>query len=222
MFTETPEGLETSQAVSYYSHIVFITRLLSKIRAAAATKTGTTRIINILAAGQETTNIFLDDLTLKSPGRFNIPNYAGHAATTVTLSLKRIAEEPENKDIVFIHAHPGRVSTDLFKKSWGDKGIPEGAGVRPPGNFTQSTPEESGERCLYLITSAEYGGRGVDVPDGRYPGQTLAHGVAGSLFSVNDKMEIIQQDELLADLEKMDASQKIWDHTVEALNSRYV
>jgi len=211
-----------SQTVSYYSHIVFINRLISKVRAAAAAKTGTTRIINILAAGQETTNIFLDDLTLKGPDRFNIPNFAGHAATTVTLALKRIAEEPENKDIVFIHAHPGRVSTDLFKKSWGETGIPADAAGPPPGTFTQSTPEESGERSLYLITSAEYGGNGVAVPEGRQPGQTLTHGTAGSLFSVDDKMQIVQQDELLVDLEKMNATQKIWDHTVEALNSRYI
>ncbi|KAH6995395.1 hypothetical protein EDB80DRAFT_755437 [Ilyonectria destructans] len=218
---ETSEGLETSQAVSYYSHIVFITRLLSKVRAAAANTTGTTRIINILAAGQETTNILLNDLTLKEPGHFNIPNFAGHAATTVTLSLKRIAEEAENKNIVFIHAHPGIVSTDLVKKSWGDKGVPQGAGG-PAGVFTGSTPEESGERSLYLMTSAEYGGKGVDIPNGRELGQTLTHSTGGSVFSVNDKMEIIQQDDLLADLEKMGASQKIWDHTVEALNSRYV
>ncbi|KAL6407462.1 putative oxidoreductase [Ilyonectria robusta] len=218
---QTSEGLETSQVVSYYSHIVFITRLLSKIRAAAANKTGTTRIINILAAGQESTNIFLDDLTLKEPGRFNIPSFAAHAATTVTLSLKRIAEEAENKDIVFIHAHPGIVSTDLVKKSWGEKGVSQGA-AGPAGAFAVSTPEESGERSLYLMTSAEYGGKGVDVPNGRELGQTLTHSTGGSVFSVSSKMEIIQQDDLLADLEKMGASQTIWDHTVEALNSRYV
>lgn len=174
-----------------------------------------------MAAGQESTNIFLDDLTLKEPGRFNIPSFAAHAATTVTLSLKRIAEEAENKDIVFIHAHPGVVSTDLVKKSWGEKGVPQGA-AGPAGTFVVSTPEESGERSLYLMTSAEYGGKGVDVPNGREMGQTLTHSTGGSVFSVNSKMEIIQQGDLLADLEKMGASQKIWDHTVKALNSRYV
>ncbi|KAH8878789.1 NAD(P)-binding protein [Thozetella sp. PMI_491] len=216
---ETSEGLEASQVVSYYSHVVFITRLLPQLRMAAKS-TESVRVINVLAAGQESTDLFLDDLTLKHPGRFGIPNFASHAATSVTLTLKRISEAPENKDIVFIHSHPGLVSTDLFMKSWGGKFDPSQATAAPPaGKFVELTPEESGERCLYLITSAEFGGSGVPVQSGRQAAQTLVHGVKGSLFSINDKFEALQQDGLLADLEKMGAPQKIWDHTFGAIHS---
>ncbi|CAH0019612.1 unnamed protein product [Clonostachys rhizophaga] len=216
---ETSEGLEASQVVSYYSHIVFITSLLPQLRAAAKSSESS-RVINVLAAGQESTNLFLDDLTLKHPGRFGIPTYASHAATSITLTLKRISEVPENKDIVFIHSHPGKVSTNLFLKSWAGNFDPSKATAAPPaGTFVELTPEESGERCLYLITSAEFGGNGVPVQNGRQPAPTLAHGSSGSLFSINDKFEVLQQDGLLDDLEKMGAPQKIWDHTFDAIGS---
>jgi hypothetical protein len=217
--TETSEGLEAAQVVSYYSHVVFITQLLPHLRRAAKTW-GSARVVNILAAGQETTNIFLDDLQLKHPGRFSIPTYGAHAATSVTLTLKRIAEEPENKDIVFIHSHPGRVSTGLFIKSWAGQFDPTKTTAPPPQKtLVELTPEKSGERCLYLISSAEFGGSGVPVQNGRQPAQTLAHGANASLFSIDDKFEILQQDSLLVELEGMGATQKIWDHTFEAINS---
>lgn len=215
---ETSEGLEASQVVSYYSHIVFITGFLPQLRAAAQSLSSA-RVVNVLAAGKESTSLFLDDLTLKHPGRFNIPTYADHAATMVTLTLKRIAEARENKDVVFIHSHPGLVSTDLFMKSWAGKLDPsKAAPAPPPGTFVELTPEESGERCLYLITSAEFGGNGVPV-QGRQAALTLAHGVRGSLFSIDDKFAVLQQDDLLAELENMGAPQKIWDHTFEAIHS---
>ncbi|KAL2689105.1 hypothetical protein Neosp_003157 [[Neocosmospora] mangrovei] len=218
-FSKTSEGLEASQAVSYYSHIVFVTYLLPQLRAAAKASLSA-RVINVLAAGQESTNLFLDDLTLKHPGRFSIPTYAAHAATMVTLTLKRISEAPENKDVVFIHSHPGRVSTDLFMKSWAGKFEPSKAPpAPPPGTFVELTAEESGERCLYLITSAEFGGNGVPVQDGRQPASTLAHGLRGSLFSIDDKFVVLQQDDLLAELDNMEAPQKIWDHTLEAIHA---
>ncbi|RSL98963.1 hypothetical protein CDV31_012379 [Fusarium ambrosium] len=224
---QTSEGLEASQVVSYYGHIntflthhiVFITNLLPHL-GTAAKSSASAHVINILAAGQESTNIFLDDLTLKHPGRFSIPTYAAHAATMVTLTLKRISEAPENKDVVFIHSHPGRVSTDLFMKSWAGKFDPsKAAAAPPPGTFVELTPEESGERCLYLITSAEFGGNGVPVQEGRRAALTLAHGARGSLFSIDDKFAILQQDDLLTELENMGALEKIWDHTFEAIHS---
>ncbi|KAG5746580.1 hypothetical protein H9Q70_010742 [Fusarium xylarioides] len=215
---ETSEGLEASQVVSYYSHVVFIMRLLPQLREAAKSF-GSPRVVNILAAGKESTDIFLDDLTLKEPGRFNITNFAALAATSVTLTLKRIAGAPENKDIILIHSHPGIVSTDLFMKSWAGKFDPSKATAPPAGDFVKLTPEKSGERCVYLVTSAEFGGNGVPVQNGRHAAQTLAHGARASLFSINNKFEIVEQDNLLADLEKMDAPQKIWDHTFEVIRS---
>ncbi|KAK2668169.1 Short-chain dehydrogenase/reductase SDR [Fusarium oxysporum f. sp. vasinfectum] len=201
---ETDEGLELSTAVAHFSRLAFILRLLPKLQAAA--KSGpeqySPRIISILAAGNESLDLFLNDLSLKEPGHFSVPIYARHVATMVTLSMKHLAEQPGNEKIVFIHAHPGRVSTDLVRKSWGDR---------------QWTPEEAGEKALYLMTSAEYGGKGVNVTEGRSAGLTVTHQIGGSLFSVNDVMKNLQQDTLLAGLEAMGAQNAIWDYSVKTL-----
>lgn len=216
--TETSEGLEASQVVSYYSHIVFILRLLPQLRKASASKPA--RVVNILAAGEESTELFLDDLTLQEPGHFSVTTYAKHAATSVTLSLRRIAEEEENRNVVFIHAHPGVVSTDLFKKSWGDKYDPDSAHFpMPTRHIVQCTPEEAGERSLYLATSAEYGGSGVALQSGRQAAETLAHEKKGSLFAISDSLEFLQPDKLLSDLEQLGAPEAIWDHTIEVLKA---
>ena len=178
------------------------------------------RVLNILAAGEESTDLYLDDLTLKKPGHFSVPAYAKHAATSVTLALKHIAEEEENSDIVFIHAHPGMVSTNLFQKSWGDKYDPESAHFpMPTRHIFQCTPEQAGQRCLYLATSAEYGGVGVALQHGRQKAETIAHGNKGSLFAISDRLEFLQPDKLLDELQEMGAPEVIWTHTMAVLKN---
>lgn len=203
-------------AVAYYSRIVFISRLLPQLRAAAGPNSNhySPRIISILGAGKETADLFLDDLTLKEPGRFNIPNYAGHVGTMSFVAMKRLAEAPENKDVIFVYAHPGIVMTDLVKKSWGGKWDDKAASraAPPSGDFVRATPKESGERSLYLVTSAEYGGNGAPLPSGRVGGLTINGLSQGSLFSVSDGMETLHPDKLLADLQKTGATDKIWEH----------
>jgi hypothetical protein len=189
----------------------------------AAAKSGpeqySPRVISILAAGSESLDLFLKDLSLKELEHFNIPTYARHVATMVTLSMKHLAEQPGNEKVVFIHAHPGRVSTDLVRKSWDDRwnGVVPPTPAPSPGTLSQWTPEEAGEKALYLMTSAEYGGKGVDVPEERSPGLTVTHQIGGSLFSVNDVMKDLQQDALLAGLEAMGAPKAIWDYSVKTL-----
>ncbi|KAF5612771.1 short chain dehydrogenase reductase family [Fusarium sp. NRRL 25303] len=218
---ETDEGLEMTTAVAYFSRLAFILRLLPRLQAAA--ESGDTqyapRIISILGAGNESLDLFLNDLSLKEPGHFSVPIYARHVATMVTLSMKRLAEEPGNEKIVFIHAHLGRVSTDLVKKSWGDRwdGAVPPAAAPSAMSLSQWTPEEAGEKALYLMTSAEYGGKGVNMTDGRSAGLTVTHQVGGSLFSVSDVMKPLQQDTLLAGLEDIGAPNTIQDYSVKTL-----
>ncbi|EGY20857.1 uncharacterized protein VDAG_02381 [Verticillium dahliae VdLs.17] len=112
-----------------------------------------------------------------------------------------------------------QVATELLKKSWGDKWDPTAPPTAAPsaGNFSKFTPEEAGQKVLYLMASAEYGGNGADVPKGRSAALTLTHQTSGSLFSVNDKMENLQQDMLLSGLEAKGAPEAIWDHSIKTL-----
>ena len=219
--TETSEGLELSTAVSFFSRQIFIRKLLPLLRVAASSdaRQYSPRIVNVLGTGTETANLFLDDLTLKEPGHFSIPSYMGHSTTMTSVSLKRLAEQPENKDIVIIHHHPGLVATDILKKSWGDQwdeSKPPG-GPPPPNNLSRSTAEEAGWRSLYVATSARYGGSGNPLLKGQKQGSTVLGTDNGSLICVGDKLDTLQLDGLLDSLEKSRAAAVIWNKTNEVV-----
>lgn len=218
--------MEVTFAVSVYSRLVFIRLLLPLLRVRAAAWLATQglssyrpRIVNILGAGAETANPFLDDLQLKEPGRFSVPNYVGHSTTIASVNLKWLAEQAENKDIVIIHAQPGLVSTDLFKKSWGDQwGESKAQGSAGRHDIERSTPEEAGERSFYLMTSAKYGGNGLQIGEGQEAGLTVEGKKDGSLLNVNDKLETLSGD-LLNSFVESGAADAILGYTSRLIGS---
>ncbi|GLA53950.1 hypothetical protein CBS147343_3361 [Aspergillus niger] len=224
---ETAEGIELSTAVAFYSRQVFIRRLLPLLQARAAARRATTgslssyrpRIVNVLAAGVETTDLFLDDLQLKEPGHFSIPSYAKHVATMTSVSLKRLAEQAENENVVIIHHHPGLVSTELLRKSWGDQWDENKQHGGPPAplDMEQSTPMEAGERSLYIMTSAKYGGYGVPIGEEQETGLTVQKTRDGSLLCVGDKLETLNVGDVLDSLERNGAADKVWSLTNELI-----
>ncbi|KAK4463435.1 hypothetical protein QBC42DRAFT_324213 [Cladorrhinum samala] len=216
---KTSEGLELAFAVAYYSRQIFIRRLLPLLRAAANTGTGsyTPRVVNVLGTGVETKDLFLDDLDLQRPGRLNVPNFTGHIASRTSIALKRLAEKPENKGVVIVHSHPGSVSTNIFKKSWGDQWAEDGSKAPKFYNLVHSTPQEAGERSLYVITSAKYGGDGVPLQRGQEHGLTVKGELNGSLFCVGDSLDTLELGELLSFLESSGAGDVIWNKTEEII-----
>ncbi|GIC92423.1 uncharacterized protein Aud_008889 [Aspergillus udagawae] len=218
---ETSEGLELSTAVGYYSRQIFIRRLLPLLRAASKSDDSQSppRIMNVLGTGVETANLYLDDLELKQPGHFSVQSYAAHSATMTSLVLKRLAEQPENKKVVFIHHHPGLVSTDIFKKSWGDQWDEGKAKMGPnaSADISRATTEEAGARSIYVITSSKYGGKGVSLSEGQTQGTTVKGTADGSLFCVGDKLETLRLDGLLDTLERNGASDVVWSKTNELI-----
>jgi hypothetical protein len=156
----------------------------------------------------ETTDLFLDDLQLKEPGNFSIPSFSRHVATMTSVTLKQLAEQAQNKDVIIIHHNPGLVFTDLFKKSWGEQWDErkQQSGPPAPANIERSTPEEAGERSLYVITSAKYGGD-------KGTGLTVQGTSDGSLFCVGDKLETLNNGDLLDSLVARGAADTICSYT---------
>ncbi|PYI11736.1 NAD(P)-binding protein [Aspergillus sclerotiicarbonarius CBS 121057] len=207
---ETSEGLCLAQSLTYYSRMMLITHLLPLLNAS----TNNPRIISILAAGNESTSIYLDDLDLKQPGRFGLVPLSRAAATYTTLSMSRLAEE--NPGVVFIHHYPGGVDTGLFKKAWGEKWYWPLFG--PVLATFGTSPEEAAEKVLFLMTSAKYGGKGVELGMGLREGVNMKKGKqAGALFLVNDKVKELQQDKVMMQLREMDAGDIVWRKTVETI-----
>ncbi|KAJ5975634.1 hypothetical protein N7481_009341 [Penicillium waksmanii] len=217
------KGRELATAVGYYSRQIFIQGLLPLLRAAFNTGTGqySPRLVNVLGTGFETTDLYLDNLELKEPGHSSVQSYAHHSATMTSISLKRLAERPENSEITFIHHHPGLFSTEIFQKCWGNQWSEDKAagGPNAPSDITRCSPEEVGERSMYVMTSSQYGGNGIALTEGQKKGLTVNGTTKGSLFCVGDKLEILQLDGLLGKLEGNGASAIIWNKTNELIGN---
>jgi hypothetical protein len=174
------------------------------------------RIVSILAGGNESSSIFLDDLDLKKPGHYGLVSLSKSTATYTTLSMSRLAQE--NPRVVFIHHYPGGVNTGIFKKTWGDRWFWPLFGLVLSAFGT--SPEDAAEKALYLMTSAQYGGKGVPLAAGRSPGLTMARTEkAGSLFLVNDKLKELHQEKTMTQLQAVDAGEVVWRKLEETIGA---
>ncbi len=98
--------------LEFYARFCFTQNLIPLLRSS-----GRARVISVRAGGTESEWFFKpDDLLLEAPGTFGGMATMVHMVNMATLALERLAEMPENRNIVFIHAHPGIVRTgNLFR-----------------------------------------------------------------------------------------------------------
>jgi hypothetical protein len=200
-------------ALAYYGRILFILHLLPLLNASP----NNPRIIDILAAGFEIDTIPLDDLDFKEPKNFGIVAATKSLATYTTLALSRIADE--NPNVVVIHNHPGSVSTDILTRGWGGKWYGKAFMeiMKPLLKVASFSPEDSGERSVYLMTSAVYGGKGVPFADSKHKALTMKKTEEGGLFCVNYKFEAIRQEKIMEWLTKQGADVRVWTRLQEVL-----
>ena len=140
-----------------------MTNLLPLIQQA----TGLRRVVTVFTAGKEGP-ISANDIQGR---RLSILTGRGHLSSLVTLSLETIAKKAP--DVSFIHNMPGPVDSGLLRGMKGETVVNAIFRVAKP--FLRFIPtEESGERHVFLATSAKYApassgpdaASGVPVPDG--------------------------------------------------------
>lgn len=171
------------------------------------------RIVSVLAAGNESSAIYLDDLELKKPEHFSMFSTARTSTTSTTLTMSRLAQE--NPRVVMIHHYPGGVNTGVFKRAFGDRWFFWILSALV--NLVGSSAEDAGEKVLFLLTSAKYGGKGVSLAAGGSRELTMAKTEdTGSLFLMR-VLQGLQQDKVMAELKRMDAGNIVWQHTQEKL-----
>ncbi|CAI6094551.1 unnamed protein product [Clonostachys chloroleuca] len=208
--TETSEGLPATLALSFYNRLSMMIQLLPLLNAS----TNNPRVVNVLAAGTESSSLPLDDLELKKPGNFSLMNSSRTSVVSTTLSMLRLAKE--NPHVIFLHHYPGGVNTGLFEKAFGDKWFFGAAGLIL--SLAATTPEDAGEKVVYLMTSAKYGGQGVPLGAKLKPGLTMNKTrQGGSLFLVNDKLHELQQEKVMAELDRLKAGEIIWGKLQERM-----
>ena len=179
---------------------------------------GRARVMSIRSGGMEGDYFFnADDLLLEAPGAFGAMASVRHMGNMNTLALERIAQMPENKNIVFMHCHPGGVRTgNLFRGfqegSWGSW---LAATFMDPVIWLMAYgEEEAAERYLYQITSAAFGGKGILLGAGVVAGKNTKGGREGSLFLVHHTCETTLNEEKLKKL-RVSAQDKVWIKTQE-------
>ena len=211
--TETSEGNESGLSLAHFSRTAFILHLLPLLKASSTNA----RVISVFAAGFESTDIDVDDLLLTKPGAFGISRFNKTSANMVTLSMENIAQD--NPEVVFIHHHPGVVKTDIMKQGWGKKwwGPVLVSVVKPLIGFIALSLKECGERSLFVISSAKFGGKGVVLGEGVEAAVATREMDKGGLFLVDHKMERPGNAAVLRELHEKGVDVVVWKKTMEVL-----
>ncbi|KAK9241715.1 hypothetical protein V1506DRAFT_574791 [Lipomyces tetrasporus] len=207
---ETSEHLHLLTALTYYSRLRFITNLLPTIQASTALR----RIVYVAGGGNEGPLDHTDFPALRVP----LAALRGHLCSLVTLGLEAVARTAP--DVSFVHDYPGTVRTTLLSRMKGLRGVVIRTYAFVLGWWVCVPLEESGERHLYLATSARFpaAGKGVlSVPLGE--GEEVAVGstgeVGGGMYSVGWDGESASEGvrELLKGLRETGMVEEVWKHT---------
>ncbi|KAK6209115.1 hypothetical protein LQW54_006569 [Pestalotiopsis sp. IQ-011] len=210
---QTSEGLNYPMALAHYSRARFIVNLLPQLRKAPSLR----RVVTVGAGTKEGT-IFPDDFQANILG---VLSFRGHLTSMITLSLAAVAwQAPE---VSFVHDYPGFVKTGLPRELTGVAASVSKVVFAPLMAVLQIPIEETGERQLYLATTARFpprggsGAEGVAVEEGVSASAGFDGTPAGGVYSVDYEAEGPGQkvEETLQNYKKSGMGEKVWNHTEE-------
>lgn len=202
-------------ALNYYSRIRFTTNLLPLLQNATALR----RVIFVAAGGREGPIDLTDLPALRIP----LLAIRNHLATLITLGIEAVARSAP--DVSFVHSGPGTVRTKLLTRMQGLPGMLNWLYITLLGRWVCVPLEESGERHLYLATSARYPAASGDPSQVKLgAGVGVAQGTAGEtgsgVYSVVWDGESTPPAalELLAEYREKGAVEEVWRHTEGEFN----
>ncbi|KAI9810591.1 MAG: hypothetical protein M1827_006153 [Pycnora praestabilis] len=207
---KTSEGLHFAAALAVHSRNRFIVNLLPLLQKATALR----RVVSVFAATYEGP---IDMADFQGWNISSLLAQRGHASSIVTLSLEALAKKAP--DVSFIHDFPGPVRSGIARGTTGAvMTIMKGA-LAILGPMIYIPTVESGERHVFLATSAKYpAGAGESVASGvpLTDGETIARGTisknGSGIYSVDAKGESAgpKVEEFLAQLRKEGLVEKVW------------
>ncbi|KAI0553484.1 NAD(P)-binding protein [Xylaria curta] len=199
--SKTTEDIHLLAALNYYSRIRFIDNLLPLIQRAPVLR----RVVTVGGSGYESELDTTDFPAL----RVSQDKLRGHLTALVTLGLEAVAQRAP--DISFVHDYPGTVRTKLL--DYLSEEVLRTLKFMPI--------DESGERQLYIATSARFPpadrvhtvgvplGEGIEVATG-------TSGVVGSgMYSIASDCEDVSPTilELLGVMRRQGLVQEVRQHT---------
>jgi hypothetical protein len=193
-------------------------------------KSSSPRVISVLAAGLEG-KLDMDDLDRHK-------NYSVMKATKSAITMTDLMFEEFAKlhpTISFIHSHPGKVGTHIVDRMlgnipgvlWYPAQIPRYTIVPLYTHLLCTSPDEAGERILFLATSGRYPAAIVHEQRGKIEGfidrphtvpsaraTIRKDGRGNGVYRTNSACEIWKDNKLLDEYHNQDVSNKVWEHTL--------
>lgn len=142
----TSEGLKLHTSLLYYSRMRFILNLLPLLEKAQSLR----RVVSVFAGGKEG-KIFTDNFQARD---LSMMAQRDHISSMITLSFEEMSRRAPT--VSFIHEFPGLVKTPAVENWPGVMGIIIKFVVYMAGSYVCVGQEESGERHVFLATSAQY------------------------------------------------------------------
>lgn len=217
--TDTSEELDLSVALKYYCRARFIANLLPLLQNAPSLR----RVVSV-AAGTKEGPVDLTDIS--SAQNLSMLGRRAHFTSLITLSHAVFAENAPQ--VSFVHDFPGAVKTGIFRGSTGMVSLMIRAALVVLGPFIYIPSEESGERHLFLATSAAFPAAAArDGDTETASGVPLAVGVhaargidgkgGSGVYSVDQSCESAgpSVEELLAKMKGDGVQDQVWEHTEE-------
>jgi NAD(P)-dependent dehydrogenase (short-subunit alcohol dehydrogenase family) len=216
--TKTSEELHYAFALAYYGRVRFILNLLPLLQSAK----GLRRVVNVFTGTKEGV-VDEEDFQRLNKSAFK---GRGHASSMTTLTLEEVAKEAPT--VSFVHSYPGAVKTKIMSEPTGIQWTLIRGILAVIGPFIYIPIEESGERHVYLATSAMYSEASTtsnisskevasSIPLLEESNIAIgSNGIPGSgVYTVDEKCESGNQSviDLLADLRKSGVTEKIMAHT---------
>lgn len=200
-------------AVAYYARTRFVLNLLPLLRQASSLR----RVVSVLVAGKEGP-IYPDDFQAR---KLSILKARAQIVSMTDLALEALAQRAP--EVSFIHDFPATVKTGLGKDVSSVIVTIVRTVVFLFGWLFCIPIKESGERHLFLATSAKYPARVADKPVTVVPmsaGGKIATGTDGivgsGVYSIGWDGEATGAKVvgMLANLRQQGMGQQVWEHTL--------
>ena len=140
----------------------------------------------------------------------------GHSSSMVTLALEALAGKAP--DVSFVHDCPGVVKSGIARGTTGAMWTAMKVVLAVAGQLLYIPQEESGERHLFLATSAKYPAginataSGVPLADGVQVARGTNGEVGSGVYSIDQKCDSAgpSVEKLLAELRREGVGEKLW------------
>ncbi|KAH8648300.1 hypothetical protein BGZ60DRAFT_390609 [Tricladium varicosporioides] len=206
---QTPEGLHLLAALPVYGRFRFIQNLAPLLQNATALH----RVVTVAGGGKEGRIDTSDFQALRAP----FYKFRGHLVSIITLGLEKL--EKDMPEVSFVHDFPGAVHTSLIDNTTGFLGVLLRVMFFLLGWWICVPIDESGERHLYLATSARFppaqgtlDAKGVKSETGVCKGSTGDEG--SGVYSVGQDCDALSpaRMKVLAGMRQKGMVEEIWAH----------